>query len=362
MKKIHIALLFGGRSAEHAVSILSAKSIFSALDPEKYDVTLIEISQEWKWMTRKPDVFDETTESTPWESVSFPPESGWELCFTGEHARCEKIDVVFPILHGPYGEDGTVQWLLELANVPYVGAWVLGSAVGMDKDVMKRLLRDAHIPVAKFLVFQRGESIDTHRIEKELGFPCFVKPANLGSSVWVSRVAEKHELEQAIQEAYRFDRKILIEQGIVGREIECSVLGNNNPLASLPWEVIAGDVFYSYDEKYSSEQKTRIEIPAKLDAWIQKEVQELAVKTFRVLECEWFGRIDFFLENSGRILVNEINTIPWFTAYSMYPKLWEASGVGYSELIDTIIRLAIERYEAKSKLQTSHEFFQELDR
>jgi D-alanine-D-alanine ligase len=266
-----------------------------------------------------------------------------------------KVDVAFPILHGPFGEDGTVQGLLKLADVPFVGAGVLGSAVGMDKDVMKRLLRDAEIPIAKFLAFEHAAQEEIHfaNIKRVLGLPVFVKPANLGSSVGISKVTHRNQFTGAIREAFRYDNKILIEESIRGREIECSVLGNEHPIASLPGEIITRHDFYSYDAKYIDEKGAQLVIPAELPESITKKIQEFAIRSFKVLCCEGMARMDFFLRNQREIFVNEINTIPGFTKISMYPKLWEASGITYADLIDRLIRLALERFRREKNLKTS---------
>jgi D-alanine-D-alanine ligase len=262
---------------------------------------------------------------------------------------------VFPVLHGPFGEDGTVQGLLKLANLPFVGASVLGSAIGMDKDVMKRLLRDAGIPIGRFHVYDRsaGGQIKFSRIKKALRQPLFVKPANLGSSVGISKVASRPELEAAVKNAFRFDNKILIEEFIEGREIECSVLGNDDPIASLPGEIVTGHDFYSYDAKYIDDQGSRLEIPAKLPRAIVRTVQEIAIRTYKTLCCEGMARVDFFVKTDGQVLVNEINTIPGFTQISMYPKMWEASGISYPKLIDRLIQLALQRFRQEQNLRTS---------
>ncbi|MBI4084812.1 MAG: D-alanine--D-alanine ligase, partial [Candidatus Levybacteria bacterium] len=306
------------------------------------------------------------------------------------HGTAENaVDVVFPVLHGTYGEDGTIQGLLKLANIPFVGASVLGSAVGMDKDVMKRLLRDAGLPVARFIVVKRSDVIarseapyhlvqgeatkqsqrDRHgrlgrprddkgisfnEIVKQLGLPFFVKPANAGSSVGVSKVHNEKEFASAVNTAFSYDSKMLVEEFIKGREIECSVLGNENATASLPGEIIPTHEFYDYDAKYIDEKGAALQIPATLQQKKVKEVQALAVKAFQTLCCEGMARVDFFLNKNGKFFVNEINTIPGFTKISMYPKLWEASGVPYSELIDRLIQLAIERHKREQKLKTSY--------
>jgi len=336
-KQIHIAVLFGGRSAEHEVSLRSAQNVIDALDRKKYKVTLIGIDKRGRWLLgdTKPQI----------------PTGGREIMsISDSEATAGPIDVVFPILHGPYGEDGTVQGLLKLAGIPFVGPSVLGSAVGMDKDVTKRLLRDAGIPIAKFVVLASGEKIATSKIIAELGLPLFVKPANLGSSVGVTKVERPRDLVVAIVDALKYDRKVLVEEYVPGREIECSVLGNEQPSASLPGEIIPHDTFYSYRAKYIDENGATLKIPAKLSAATTKKIQQLAVKTFKALCCEGMARVDFFLRKNGEIVVSEINTIPGFTSISMYPKLWETSGLSYGKLVDTLIELAIERFKKEQKL------------
>jgi D-alanine-D-alanine ligase len=262
---------------------------------------------------------------------------------------------VFPILHGPLGEDGAVQGLLKLADVPFVGAGVLGSAVGMDKDVMKRLLRDAGLPVPKFLVFGRAQKPDYAAVTQALGSPVFVKPANLGSSVGISKAKDEAGFHKAVAMAFRYDTKIVIEENIQAREIECAVLGNEAPQASIAGEIIPTHEFYSYEAKYLDADGARLEIPAKIDAAIQKRVQELAVRTFQALNCEGMGRVDFFLTPAGELYVNEINTIPGFTKISMYPKLWEASGIGYTQLISRLIELAMDRFQHERTLSSTYD-------
>ena len=262
------------------------------------------------------------------------------------------MDVVFPVLHGPFGEDGSMQGLLKILNIPFVGPSVLGSAVGMDKDVMKKLLKEGGVLIGKFITLHKGEKILFKDIKKTLGLPIFIKPANMGSSVGVSKVKNEKEWDSALLEAFKYDTKIVIEEMIYGREIECSVLGNADPIASLPGEIIANQDFYSYDAKYIDKGSVSV-IPAKLDEKTTKKVKELAVKTFKVLNCEGMGRVDFFVKKNGAVLVNEINTIPGFTDISMYPKLWEASGISLKNLLDQLIFLAIERFEREAKLKTT---------
>lgn len=361
-RKLRVAVLFGGKSAEHEISMISARNIIEAIDKKKYEIVAIGIDKEGRWF------FDEhgrlLSAAGP-AQVTLPRKRDCVAVVPGA-ARAPFIrvlpcralgvvDVVFPVLHGPFGEDGTVQGLLRTANIPFVGAGVLGSAVGMDKDVMKRLLRDAKIPIASFLVFQRRSSklIDFGKIKRRLGLPFFVKPANLGSSVGISKVSGPKQFDAAVKEAFRFDDKILVEEFIQGREIECSVLGNENPIASLPGEIITSHDFYSYDAKYIDEKGAQLEIPARLSRSTVRTVQQTAIRTFKTLCCEGMARIDFFLRPNGNVVVNEINTIPGFTKISMYPKLWEASGIPYSRLIDRLIRLALERFRKDKNLRNS---------
>ncbi len=361
-KKINVGILFGGKSAEHEVSLQSAKNVFEAIDKEKYNSILIGIDKSGKWLLSNNSKFLLNTDNPKLiklnqtsDSIAIVPQSGGKISNLSQSNKESSIDVVFPILHGPFGEDGTVQGLLKLANIPFVGASVLGSAVGMDKDVMKRLLRDSGIPIGKFIVLKSHEPIpEFQKIKDELDLPFFVKPANMGSSVGVSKIHNESEYKDGILKAFDFDTKIIIEEYIKGREIECSVLGNENPIASIPGEVISNHEFYSYDAKYIDEHGVALEIPAKISNQITKQIQELAVKTFQTLSCEGLGRVDFFLKDSGEIIINEINTIPGFTKISMYPKLWEASGISYSELIDKLIQLAIERFNKEQNLKTTY--------
>ncbi len=351
-RKIRVAILFGGKSAEHEVSIKSAKNVADAIDKNKYDVALIGIDRAGHWLPPQKSAALLGAASVPSSETSIalaPGENG--LITSAEEPQAGQIDVVFPILHGPFGEDGTVQGLLRLANVPFVGAGVLGSAVGMDKDVMKRLLRDAGILIGKFLVSTEANPVPFTQAKKELGLPMFIKPANLGSSIGISKVKDEESYRAAMQEAFAYDTKVIIEEFIKGREIECSVLGNDEPMASVPGEVIVHSEFYSYDAKYLDENGASLQIPADLPEKTKKAVQEAAVKTFKALCCEGMGRVDSFVTDDGRVFVNEINTIPGFTNISMYPKMWEASGISYSQLIDKLIELAIERFEKQQKLK-----------
>jgi len=361
-KKLRVAILFGGQSAEHEISLISARNIAAAMDRKKYQIIAIGIDKQGRWFIdegarllreAKPSRVEFRDLSKA--AAVLPGSTATPMIRLAPRRVLGRVDVVFPVLHGPFGEDGTVQGLLKLANVPFVGAGVLGSAVGMDKDVMKRLLRDAKIPVPKFLVFERSElgRINYATVKRALGLPLFVKPANLGSSVGISKVASEREFSGVLREAFRYDNKVLLEEGINGREIECSVLGNEKPIASLPGEIITSHDFYSYDAKYLDEKGARLIVPARLPKQVVKRIQQLALRTFKVLGCEGMGRVDFFLRGRSEVIVNEINTIPGFTKISMYPKMWQASGISYSRLIDRLIRLALERFHKEKRLRTS---------
>jgi D-alanine-D-alanine ligase len=360
-----VGVLFGGRSAEHEVSLQSAKNIIDAIDKSRYEVILIGIDRDGRWRlgdgakmldAGNPEAGVPEPSSDDPDVALVPGRQADQFISLGGAQSPEAIDVVFPVLHGPFGEDGTVQGLLKLANIPFVGAGVLGSAVGMDKDVMKRLLRDAGIPVGRFLSFQKyaAREPDFDAVAGELGLPLFIKPANLGSSVGIHKATDAETFRRGVDDAFDFDTKILVEEFIEGREIECSVLGNDQPIASVPGEILPRHEFYSYEAKYLDESGAALEIPAKLDLETSTRLRDMAVRTFLTLCCEGMARVDFFLKKNGDILVNEINTIPGFTRISMYPKLWEASGVSYGELIDRLIQLAIERHERERKLRTTY--------
>jgi len=398
MKKLRVGILFGGRSGEHEVSLLSAASVFNAIDKNKYEVVPIGITKEGHWVTAadaeqllKGEISHNPArhlragdpETTPGaavlangEAVVVPPEphpqGGSLTAFQTESSqalarrvsdRAINVDIIFPVLHGTFGEDGTIQGLLELADMPYVGAGVLGSAAGMDKDIMKSLFRAAGLPIVKHLTIVRSEwEANAKKIEKlvasKLKFPVFVKPANLGSSVGISKAHNRQELGPAISGAAKFDRKIVIEQGVGGqkqkaREIECSVLGNDRPEASVPGEIVPSKEFYDYDAKYLDEGSQLI-IPAKLRKSEIKKIQQLAVAAFKAVDCSGLARVDFLMDpKSGKIYLNEINTMPGFTAISMYPKLWAASGLPYARLIERLIELGLERHADKKKNQYS---------
>jgi D-alanine-D-alanine ligase len=361
MKKMRVGLLFGGRSPEHPISIRSARSVFAALDRERFTPVLIGIDPSGRWHLVGEDAFRQLeARSDERGAQEIVPTALRNLESTERSPRSEHdtptVDVVFPILHGAYGEDGTVQGLLEMLDLPYVGAGVLGSAVGMDKDVQKRLLRDAGVNVVPFVTVYEGWWQRAPREVEEraaaLGFPLFVKPANLGSSVGVHKASTGADLAAAVSDALSYDPKVLIEKGIDGREIECSVLGNDAPEASLPGEIVAGAEFYSYEEKYSGDSTSKLLIPAPLSAELTDRLRAMAVRAFQVLECSGMARVDFFLErDSDQLFVNEINTIPGFTSISMYPKMWEATGLSYRDLITRLIELALERHAARERLR-----------
>jgi D-alanine-D-alanine ligase len=363
-RRLRVGILCGGKSAEHEVSLRSARNIMEAIDKDKYEVVLIGISKEGRWfkmgsarfLLRADDPMSISLNRMGEQVAVLPGEKVEPFLALSDGSSVGSVDVVFPVLHGPFGEDGTVQGMLKLLNVPFVGSGVLSSAVAMDKDVTKRLLRDAGIPVAKFRVLERSsrDGVDFQDVKGHLGLPVFVKPANLGSSVAVNKVGDEEGFSRAMKEAFMYDNKVIVEEYVKGREIECSVLGNRNPVASVPGEIIPRHEFYSYEAKYVDEQGAALEIPAKLGESIVREIQHLAIKTFQVLLGEGMARVDFLLRSDTEIIVNEMNTIPGFTQISMYPKLWEASGISCAELIDRLIQLALERSEVERKLRTSY--------
>lgn len=360
-KKLKIGVLFGGKSAEHEVSLQSARNVINALDKEKYEVIPIGINKEGKWLLNNTSNYLLNSDNPKLIKLN---KSSKEVAVFAESAGAltdprsgnvhSRIDVIFPVMHGPFGEDGSMQGLLKLAGIPYVGAGVLGSAVGMDKDVMKRLLKEAGIPVAKFKTIRGTDKVPFNEIKKFLGMPVFIKPANLGSSVAVHKVSNEKEWKIALKDALKYDSKVLVEEFIKGREIECSVLGNDKPVASLPGEIVLKSEFYSYEAKYIDEDSAIVEAPAKgLSKSAIKKIQALAVESFKVLSCEGLARVDFFLKKNGDVYVNEINTIPGFTNISMYPKLWEASGLSQTKLLDKLIDLAIDRFKKEQKLKNT---------
>ena len=391
-KKLRVGILFGGRSGEHDVSLLSAASILKAIDRKKFDVVPIGITKEGRWLgagdahsllegdsspvARRLRAGD--PEATPGAKLLhegmptlFAPEprnagapaKGLATRASGSGAEGQSLDVVFPVLHGTFGEDGTIQGLFELAGIAYVGSGVLGSAAGMDKDVMKRLFAQASLPIVRHVTVLRADWEKSPRkaiaqIERALNYPVFVKPANLGSSVGISKAHDRKELGPALDLAAQYDRKLVVEQGVGGkksraRELEVAVLGNDDPKASVVGEIIPGKEFYDYEAKYLSEGSVPV-IPAKLTRAESKRIREMAVAAFRACDLSGLARVDFLMEPDGkrRIFLNEVNTLPGFTQISMYPKLWEATGIGYSDLITRLIELGLERHAEKS--QTSY--------
>ena len=360
-RRLRIMLLFGGQSAEHDVSRVSAVAVARALDPSRYDVVPVAITLEGRWLLA--EQAREALETGHWPKAfdvdGAPVRLAERRAGLGSSVvRLESggnplgaVDVAFPLLHGPYGEDGTVQGLLELAGLPYVGSGVVGSAVGMDKVMMKRAFLACGLPTARFVALRDDgvSKAELDRCEDQLGYPCFVKPANLGSSVGVSRATDRAGLEEAVEIALRFDEWILVEEGITGREIEVAVLGDRPPEASLPGEIVPGADFYTYEDKYL-DNAAELKAPTDLDPAETAEVRRLAVAAFEACRCEAMARVDFFLEDPGRgFLVNEVNTIPGFTPISMYPRLWEVTGVPYPELLDRLVALALERHERRAE-------------
>ena len=360
MRKLVVGVMFGGRSAEHEISLLSAYNIIAAIPKTKYSIVPIGVSKDGSYLcyTKEDSILhpmDAKRVCLAKHGVPVTFEFGEEgriVSLKGNGMK-KRLDVVFPVLHGTYGEDGTMQGLLSLADIPFVGSGVLGSAIGMDKDVAKRLWRDAGLPIAKFLVF-RSEDIKNIRFQsvaRKLGLPFFVKPAIAGSSVGVHRVVNVKQFSDALRDAFSFSRKVLIERMIVGKEIECSVLGNDQPVVSLPGMVIPSHSFYSYEAKYLDENGAHFEIPALLSTKVVKKIQRIVLEAFKILELEGMARIDGFLTQKGEFILSEANTIPGFTKISMYPKLWEASGVSYPDLIDRLIQLAIARHKKERLLK-----------
>ena len=367
-KKLRIGLVFGGRSGEHEVSLASAESVMANLDRDKYEVVPIGITKEGSWLLgtepRKllaaeqsaNQSLDETTAVTltgdPRLRRLIAVENGEELGSRGA------LDVIFPVLHGTYGEDGALQGLLEMANVPYAGCGVLGSALGMDKEKMKMVFQAVGLPIVDYLVYRRNEwerSPETmlDAIEQRFGYPCFVKPVNLGSSVGVNKARDRAELEHAIDVAAEYDRKVIIERTVNCREVECGVLGNDEPIASVVGEVISSNEFYDYRAKYI-DGKSQIVIPADISQATAAEIRRQAVQAFVALDLSGLARVDFFLEKeTGQVYINEVNTLPGFTSVSMYPKLWEASGLPYAQLLDRLVELAIERHHDRQRNRTS---------
>ena len=335
-RRVRVAVLLGGRSSEHEISLASARSVLDALDPERYETVTVEIGRDGRWELGSGADNGSVAETLPVPTAKVPATLG-------------EVDVVFPVLHGPFGEDGTVQGLLELAGVPYVGAGVLGSALAMDKDVFKAVMRDRGVPVTRNITLRLGQAP-----ENPFGYPVFVKPARLGSSVGITKVRSEEELAPAVDLAFRHDEKVLVEEFVEGVEVECGVLGNEEPLASLPGEIVShgfrGEDWYDFSAKYD-EGGMKLIVPPRIPPDAVERVQELAVRAFVGGECEGMARVDFFFRPNGEVVLNELNTIPGFTATSVYAKLFEASGVPYRELVDRLVQLALERHERRSRLQ-----------
>jgi D-alanine-D-alanine ligase len=376
-KRLLVGIIFGGRSGEHEVSIMSAASVIGAIDRKKYDVVPIAISPAGKWLSPS-----ESFQLLPGKAQSLlPPEIATEprtdVAILGDPSRAglmslnqsgqattKDLDVIFPVLHGPFGEDGTLQGLLEMANIPYVGCGVLASACGMDKVAMKLLFLQAGLPICKYVWFLRShwkknpDKVLT-TIMRKIGFHSFVKPANLGSSVGVSKATDKQSLRRAIELAARYDRKIIVEEAVVGREIECAVIGNDNPKASLPGEYVIHDKsasFLDYTEKYTQTGHVEFVVPAPLSKSVTTRIQRMAIQAFQSVDGSGLARVDFFLADNGKtLLVNELNTLPGLTEVSGYPKMWAASGLSYTKMLDELIELALERHQEKSLTQTSRD-------
>jgi D-alanine-D-alanine ligase len=371
-RKIRIGVVLGGRSGEHEVSLASARSVMDAIDEEKYEIVPIGITKEGRWIASGDPIkaleVGDADASRPAALLGDPSRRGLMRLEETEHAieatRLAELDVVFPVLHGPYGEDGTVQGLLELAGLPYVGAGVVGSVLGMDKAIFKDVMRAHDLPIVEYLVLKRkrwdadpDSVID--QVEEKFDYPVFTKPANLGSSVGISKCGDRTELACGLVEAARYDRKLIVEVAVpAAREIEVSVLGNDDPIASVPGEVIPSREFYSYEAKYvdDGDRASDLIIPAPVSPEMTERIRDLALRVYRAIDCAGMARVDFLLSGeTGELYVNEVNTIPGFTAISMYPKLWEASGISYSELIDRLIDLALERYHDKERSETSYQ-------
>jgi D-alanine-D-alanine ligase len=360
MKK-KVAIIFGGRSAEHEVSLNSAKNIFKALDQNLFEAVLVAISKQgsWYWVDlfatlEKLKAIDDTDLPKGVEPASIICEKGKAQILKIKESEKIAVDVAFPILHGTYGEDGTIQGLFKMMNLAFVGCDVLASSVGMDKDFMKRLLQQSGLPIADFQCFFKNAVPEFSELKSRLGLPFFIKPANAGSSVGVHKIKDAQEFTTKLKDAFKYDHKVLAEKFIEGREIECSVLGlNQNPIASLPGEVIPTHEFYSYEAKYLDDNGARLKIPAELTKNEIEKIQTLALQTYQVLGCDGLTRVDFFLSKTGQAVVNEINTMPGFTKISMYPKMWEVSGIKYSELITKLIELAFQKQALDQTLSTN---------
>jgi len=371
--KLRIGVIFGGRSGEHEVSVRSARSVIEAIDKTKYDVVPIAITKEGNWLgpaaaakllpedtQRKLSANTLSNQTNDVAILGDPSRTGLLKLDRGDQTT-EKLDVVFPVLHGTYGEDGTLQGLLEMAAMPFVGCGTLASACGMDKVTMKALFKDAGLPICAHTWFRRSEYEDnpdkvTRRVTREIGFPCFVKPANLGSSVGVSKATDKTSFAKAVELAARYDRKIIVEELVDGREIECAVIGNDEPRASLPGEYVIHEEsarFLDYTEKYSSTGNVEFIVPARISKAVIKKIQAMAAKAYKAIDASGLSRVDFFLKKDGQLLVNEINTLPGLTDVSGFPKMWEATGLPFTRVIDQLIQFALERHRERARNETS---------
>jgi len=363
MQKLNLAVVIGGKSPEHAISLRSGRSIIDALDKNKYDISVIGIDKNGTWYLQ--DINDYLLDADDNKNIRLKPSEIPVLLDTdGEnailydrkhHKNIKQIDIVFPAMHGAYGEDGVVQGHFRSTNVAFVGVDLMTSAVGMDKDIAKRLWRDAGIPIADFIVIDHGNksTIDYENVVARLGLPLFVKPSNAGSSVGVHKVNDKEEFEHAIEDGFLYDRKLLVEEAITGIEVECAVLGNENPEASVIGGIMPTDKFYSYDAKYISSTGAKLMIPAPISKELNDHIRDVAIQAFKCIGGEGLSRVDFFLKPDNSIIINEVNTLPGFTSISMYPKLWEASGLPYAQLLDKLIDLGLSRHQQIKALKTS---------
>lgn len=360
MKKIRVAILFGGRSTEHQISLLSAKNVIDSIDREVFEPVLIGIDKNGAWHYNEGSLQLLNAEDPKLvemgalgsKVILSQNTNDHSLVNMNDASEAGKIDVIYPVLHGTYGEDGSVQGLAKLANLPCVGCGILGSAIGMDKDIMKKILRDAGIGIADFFTFRKGSknNPDYQTVIEKLGTELFIKPANLGSSVGVSFVKNEAEFNEAIALGFKYDRKVIVEEKVVGREIEVAVMGNDEPLASVPGEIVTKASWYSFENKYVNEDGASLSIPAELDEATTEKVRQLAIDTYMQLECSGLTRVDLFVRADGSMIINEVNNLPGFTSISMYPKLWEYSGLKQKELISKLIGYAIERHEQENEL------------
>lgn len=363
MAKLRVGIVFGGKSAEHEVSLQSAKNIVEAIDKTRFEVVLLGIDKQGQWhisdaqnyLLNAHDPAHIALRPSDITLAHIPGKAHQQMINAASGQPLDAIDVIFPIVHGTLGEDGSLQGMLRMANLPFVGSDVLGSAACMDKDVTKRLLRDAGLSIAPFVTLTRRtrDNFSFDEIKAKLGLPLFVKPANQGSSVGVSKVNSAEQYQQAVALAFEFDHKVVVEQGIKGREIECAVLGNDDPQASTCGEIVLNSEFYAYDTKYIDDNGAKVVVPAAISAEVNDKIRHVAIEAYQTLGCSGMARVDVFLTENNEVVINEINTLPGFTNISMYPKLWQASGLDYTSLITRLIELALERHQADKALKTS---------